>query len=125
MSRWFEITVDTNNGNSSCLSTGEHDLASAIATAIRESSYFAVECGYSPSFTIIDQCEECYGEGAINRRSGKTARSRMRRIACPTCKGKQSSVVVVDNVPFQFHSNCGAQHEGKLANVCPQAIHTY
>ena len=99
---YFQLTVSTNNGKWSSMSAANDTLAGAVADAIEQAGYFHFVCGYaSPSFSIARICKACDG-------SGETAGARrFSRIKCKACRGKDSRVEIVADVPFRVHANCG------------------
>ena len=100
MSFTHRVCVDTNNGKHTSCGFSRDSLVDALAEAIEQASYYYFECGYlSPTFTIERVCCECDGEGRVE------AKRRGAKKVCPECRGKESLVTVVSDVPFALHNN--------------------
>lgn len=86
------------NGARSAMVGSRPDLASALAAAYLEASYYLLACGY-PDVTIelAQECETCYGNGRVAaKRPGTTKR-------CPDCHGK--TLASLPEFPARLHEN--------------------
>ena len=83
------------------LATGEIELEKALATAIREASYYALCCEDKQiTVELIETCARCDNTGRITVHRARSSKS----IRCPECKGKLP-VGHIAAFPFQLHEN--------------------
>ena len=78
-----------------CLVSFRKDtLEEAIKHALKDVMYYFTFCNYTElNYTIDRVCDECNGEGTVPKKTRGFGRKK-----CPSCKGKDSSVVVVSKV---------------------------
>ena len=72
-------------------------LEEAVSGAVKDMLYYYTFCNYSigMSFTVDRRCKECNGEGEVPKKTRGFGRKK-----CPSCKGKDSSVCVLKEVPL-------------------------
>ena len=101
MDHYFSIQVDANNGCGTSVVTTADTLSEAFTQGIREAAHYLLICGYAPTIGISRACSTCYGGGTVRK---SVSRTRSKSIRCPACRGKDSTVSIVENVRFPVHA---------------------
>ena len=91
---YFSVAVQ--QGDRILVTFSKPTLEEAVASAIKDMLYYYTFCSYSDmSFTVDRRCKECNGEGDVPKKRRGFGRKK-----CPSCKGKNSSVWVLKEVPL-------------------------
>lgn len=103
---YWNATIDTSaDGKSGCSTiVSGKTLADGLANAVREGSYYVLECGYDVTAEIRELCSQCHGLKTIQ--AGKRVRKTIR---CPACRGK-GEFATVGPFAIDIHPNAKERH---------------
>ncbi len=97
-STYFSYSLSWRDASHGSMGSSEDTLSAAISSAFIWATYYLGTDHQDVRIDYVrETCAECNGLGKI--RQGIVAKPKR----CPTCKGKNSQRVIVENVPVAAH----------------------